>query len=695
MGNNIVSSLNAGSGIDVPKLVEGLVSVARAAPEQRLDRNQEKLESQISAYGTLKSSMDEFKKVLDPLTNPDLFNARSATFPSNNEFITANGLSPDAQTGTFDVKVVQTARSQSLASASMDSATDQVLTSGDSDETLTINFGAWSDSPATNPGATFSANADKDSLEVKIIAGKSSLNDIAEAINKENKGLQASVIDDGNGKSQLLLTAPSGEKQQVQLQITDTNGAGKLDFMTFDTGMVAGPNAMSQTQAGRDAKVEVNGLEVSRASNTMDDVVKGFDFTLNKESLGEVVTFSIEQDSSTSEQAIRDFVEAYNTFATTAKNLTGITEDEETKKRKSGALSTDGSAKQIVSTITGSRSQQVTGLTGKYSMLANIGIVTEQNGSLKIDEDIFKKALTDNYDDVTQLFSRSTSSSNSSIDVGTKSYKTPPAGSYQVEVTQDPSKANIVSGATAIPANFDASDPAKDYSFKFSFHGQVTSEIKLDQVYTTPEELAAAIQVAINSDKNLENERGVVVNYDSATTKFTFESNEYGTVNNSAIVGFTEISTDMRTLFDMNSSTTATGKDAKGTIDGVEAFGVGNVLLAATDSKADGLSLTITPGAAGSVETINFSSGFAGELVSDLSTFLADKGTISNREERINSNLEKIDEDREKLDTRMSKLQIRYQSQFLAMEAILNGMSNTSKQLDTILDTLPFTAKSN
>lgn len=696
MGNNIISSLGAGSGIDIKGLVDGLVSVERSAPEQRLDTKKTKLEAQISGYGTLSSSIDEFKKVVDPLTNPDLFNARSASFPSTNQFITANGIEPDAQTGTFNVKVNQTAQSQSLSSAVVADPAAQLLSSGDGTQQLTIRFGDWASYTAP-PGAGpvgFTPNASKATVTVNITEGKSSLNDIAQAINDANSGLEASVLDDGSGQYKLLLTSPSGDKNSVEISVSDP----KLSLVEFKQGSAS----LTQNQESKDAIIEVNGLTVQRESNTINDVVNGFDFTLNKASAGEVVTFSIEEDRATAEQAIRDFVTAYNTFYETANNLIGVTKSEETGASVAGQLSSDGTAKTIVSSIVNAKSEKLAASSGAFSYLANLGIETKLDGTIEIDEEKFSKVLKDNFEDVAKLLARSTSSTTSSIEVGTKSSTVPQDGTYTVVVTQDPTKAKVVTGATAIgfPLNTGVGGL---YSFQASLHGTDTSVITLpdNQVYNTGAEIAAALQSAINGDAAIKADQslGVVVSFDNGTGSFTFESNSYGQVSNDASIKLKNLSATFDTTFKASSGQGAVetaGQNVAGTINGESAFGTGNILLANIGSASDGLLLTISPGAvAAGSSTITFSSGFAGGLVSTMNAAVIDKGSIDVREERINDQLTDIEEDRKQLDERMSKLEIRYYNQFLAMEAIINGLNGTSSQLDNILKTLPFTADRN
>ena len=209
MGNNIINSLGAGSGIDVSSLVDGLVAVERAPKESRLDSRQEKLETQISAYGVLKSSLSEFQGVLAPLADADTFNARAVSFPDT-DLITPTELDADAQAGTYQLEVLSVAQSQSLASAAV-ADPDAALGAGD----ITFRFGDWTSYTETDGPVGFTQNADKDALTITLDADDS-LEDLAEKINDADAGLQASIIQT-DGQYQLLLTAPSGAQNAIEI----------------------------------------------------------------------------------------------------------------------------------------------------------------------------------------------------------------------------------------------------------------------------------------------------------------------------------------------------------------------------------------------------------------------------------------------------------------------------------------------
>jgi flagellar hook-associated protein 2 len=135
------------------------------------------------------------------------------------------------------------------------------------------------------------------------------------------------------------------------------------------------------------------------------------------------------------------------------------------------------------------------------------------------------------------------------------------------------------------------------------------------------------------------------------------------------------------------------GVDVKGTINGVEGFGAGNVLLPAVDSPAYGLNLTVGEGATAQGKfQISFSRGVAGELSNMIENFIGSTGSIKTRESSIQKQLDGIKEERSALDRRMEGFQARLMSQFMAMENIVNSLKDTGSQLDGINDRLPFTA---
>ncbi|SDY30661.1 flagellar hook-associated protein 2 [Allochromatium warmingii] len=538
MAENIVSTLGAGSGIDIKSLVTQLTAVERAPTEQRLDSRKEKIEAQISGYGQLRSAMDSFKGALTALSDPDLFNARTATLPDS-DIITANSIDPGAQTGAYKIEVLQTASAHSLAMPAQSERDAALEKSGD----LTIQFGDWTYDGGTGAPQSFGVNADRAALTVTIEASDS-LDDIATKINAENAGVQATVIK-VDTSYQLMLTAESGASNAMRISA----GAGStgLDDFVFDE---TTQNA-TETQQGQDARLKVNGLEVFRESNEIDDVIQGFDFTINKAGApGESLNFSISADKSSAEQVIRDFVTAYNSFQETTSKLFGYSRDEDDQLVR-GGLANDSTARSMVERFRSQVGGSVPGLSSGFTALTNVGIRTERDGSLSLNETDFKAALSNNFNLLEGLFTGRSSATNTAVTVKAGTFATQAiAGSYQAEITRDPTHGQT-SGTAITAAIF---DPATDlftgvntagggYSFKIQVDGVNSNAIKLTETYDSADELRAELQSRINGDAKLKEAGvGLDVQYDATTNAFSFISREYGSASS---VVFTETGEDV------------------------------------------------------------------------------------------------------------------------------------------------------
>ena len=102
----------------------------------------------------------------------------------------------------------------------------------------------------------------------------------------------------------------------------------QLSDFAYNAASIGTSTTVVEAQRGQNSLLKLNGLEVSRESNNITDVIKGLDFTINKADIGKPISFSITEDKSSAEAAIRGFVTAYNLFYETAANLTGVSTDE-------------------------------------------------------------------------------------------------------------------------------------------------------------------------------------------------------------------------------------------------------------------------------------------------------------------------------------------------------------------------------
>lgn len=670
-GSSIISALGTGSGIDSNKLADQLTEASNMVQSQRLTSKKTLLETQISDYGLLRSSLAKLETSAAALGSADTFNAKALSLPDT-KLLAITKLDAKATAGTYQLKVEQIAQAQSISSGTFSSMSDPV-----GKGTLTIRLGEWA-------AGNFTVDPTKTGKTITIDDTNNSLTGLRDAINKADIGVSASIVSDG-GSFKLLMTAKTGAKNEIEITAAEDGAPGLAKF-NFNQST---PNPfLTQQQEGLDAKVRINGLLVNRESNHVTDIVEGLEFDLFAASTTETINVTISEDKATAEQTIRDFVAAYNTFRTEVEQLVGFN----TEEKDFGSLHRDPLAKNLMQSLRNTLTGSVPGIEGAFSMLSELGIRTKQDGSLEIIEvegnTGFRAAIDNNFDRVRDLFVPQTSSSTSDIDVTKFSAKSQP-GTYEVLITQDPIKGQLIGGGID-PLTFPLNTGTDSYSFAVKLNGIQSASIILpaNKAYATGAELAADIQSLINLDETVKAARASV-SVSFADNKLTFTSDAYGASSN---VEFTAASKGMADFGIAIGAGTA-GKDVAGTVDGVAAFGFGNVLLPALGSKAEGLSLTVQPGITSG--SINFTRGFAGSLTSVVNDFLKTSGLIKEREATISKDIERVEKDEETLNRRSEAYRARLMAQFQAMESIVRSLNSTGDFLNGIVDRLPFTSQNN
>ncbi|EXJ09359.1 flagellar filament capping protein FliD [Nitrincola nitratireducens] len=667
MSTNLVSALGGGSGIDTKTLVSQLVDIEKAPTQQRIDSRQSTLQAQISGYGALKSALSTFQGILKPLSDSNTFSARSVAFTESNT-VTPTKVEANALPGTYQVESIGLARVQSLSMAPV-SDPKSVVGEG----TINIRFGLWDGT------SQFTQNTDRNSLSIEIDSTNNTLEGIRDAINASNSGIQASIVANA-GQFQLLIASPTGE--QNALEITATGALTDLDYRE-------GFQNLIQNQAAQDAELKINGLTVKRPSNEITDVISGLTFSLNRANQGEIINFTISEDKATGEQAVRDFVTAYNDFLTFSRGLTGFSRDEDNQIVR-GDLSTDSIARGMVQQIRDMMTSAIPGISGGASSLATLGIETQLDGSLGINETLFNQVLTNNFSAVSNIFAPKIESNTVGVQVEKGSqFANTQGGLYTLTEVVPGTKGQISGDASTV--DFGTFDTASDtYSFQIRVNSVVSNTITLpaDTQYSNEQEFAAALQSLINNDSNLKSSNiSLDVSFDSVSGSFNFTSREYGSSSNVSFVSANNMSD-----FGINTGLSGTtGTDASGKINGVAGFGAGNVLLPAIGQPGVGLNFVIQDNAPSTAE-VRVSKGLGSELNSLIAGFLSRDGGIKNREDTLSKQVTVVKEEQTRLDSRMEKRFDQLQAQFLAMERIIAQFQSTGNQLDGILDRLPFTA---
>ncbi len=686
--NNIIQSLGAGSGIDTNNLVKQLTAIERAAPQERIDTKRDLTKTQISDFGLLSSALSSLRDAANTLTDPEGMFSKTASYTESTALVPTK-LSTDVQPGTYTFTVEDIAQSQSLTSEIFSDPEDAV-----GEGTLTLSFG---DVTASGGAMTaFSQDTSVDSVDIVIDSSNNTLEGLRDAINDADVGVQASIVYNGSGYV-LQINAQSGANNELQIAVNDSDGdhtdTSGLSRFVFDTST----SNLTHQQDGTDAELTINGFTVYRESNNIDDIVEGLSLDVRSADPGVPVTITVTEDKSFAEQSIRDFVDAYNSFLETIEPIVGLYEEEDEEGKAQtlqGSLANDSLVKSMLSQIRTVIGSAVPGLVdSSFTALGAIGIRTELDGTMSIDEDTFSQALEDNFEDIQKLFAPHTSTDDPSIYINSYNNSTR-AGEYLIEIDQTPARGEYTGDVlglnvgTAFP-DYDSS--SSTYTFTIEVNGTTSEEITVpSDTYETVDDFVVAIQNAINNDVNLE-EKGaeVIVEYDATNNQLIITSTKYGS---SSEVNIVDASTDSINNLGLTIADGAqVGATVSGTVNGVSGFGSSNVLLPDLDEPGAGLALVVGENAASA--TVNFSRGFAGELEALINEYLARNGLIDTREATLETRLEEVDDDQDSLNRRMSTYEERLIQQFINMERILASLNTSGSFIENLIESLPFTAK--
>ena len=187
-------------------------------------------------------------------------------------------------------------------------------------------------------------------------------------------------------------------------------------------------------QAAADAHIRVDGIYMSKSSNTISDIIEGVTLDLLSADANTTITVTVSDDTAAVEAQINDFVNAYNSLMATIQAATSYNEEDEFAQPLLG----DSTVGSIRSTVQSIISSMVQGLSedATVSSLAEIGVTIGAGGMLSVNSTELSDALAEDFDSVVNLFVENSYSSESSVIYQSRTSATR-AGTHDVEITYD------------------------------------------------------------------------------------------------------------------------------------------------------------------------------------------------------------------------------------------------------------------
>ncbi|HID69214.1 MAG TPA: flagellar hook-associated protein 2 [Desulfobacterales bacterium] len=382
------------TGMDTDSIVTQLMEIERI-PIDRLEAKKTSEKERLDAFAQFETILDDLKESVGSMTLTSQVRTSEVKLSSEDAF---SASASSAVSGSYDISVAQLSQVQKTISEGWSSQTDSLLGSG-----------------------TFNVNG----TDIIIDDTNNSLLGLASAINEisDTTGVKATIINDGSTGSpyHMVFTGVDSSSSftlSSNLQDEDTN---PIDFAT------------TQAQTAQQAVVFIDGIKVVSDSNTIDKAINGITLNLNEVSKTSYAgtaedgvdpwewadppvyisnQMRVEPDTDALKEKLTTFITTYNKAMNWinsgydefggASTTTG--EDGEEEELLGSVLRGDASINRVKRGLQ-SLLTNVVDTNGGFSILSQIGITTQMDGTLRQDNVKMDAALADNYDDVANLLS--------------------------------------------------------------------------------------------------------------------------------------------------------------------------------------------------------------------------------------------------------------------------------------------------
>ncbi len=347
------------TGLDTNALIKELMAAERR-PIRRLEQDKSFFKSRINALGQFEEKLTGLLSKIQKLDSAADLQAKKATL-SSESYLTATPSSRAPQ-GNYQIEVLALAQAQKSASQGY---TDKSAAS----------FGV---------GTLTLTGAEGEPVEIVIDTGNNSLEGIASAINRADAGVTASIINDGTDSPYRLVL--SGEQMASGFSF-DASG-----LSSGDEGF--SPPELFTTQEARQAHIRVDGIDIYHRGNTLTEAIPGVSLTLTQAEPGVLNNLSVTVDEEAVMDLVRDFVAGYNEV------VSFVGSQSLTEGGEAGILSGDSGLNNVMRRLQSLLTTQVGSSIGSMSQL---GLKTQKNGTLVLDESTLRDAVTNNLSGVTEL----------------------------------------------------------------------------------------------------------------------------------------------------------------------------------------------------------------------------------------------------------------------------------------------------
>ncbi|MBA4397183.1 MAG: flagellar hook protein [Syntrophus sp. (in: bacteria)] len=466
----------------------------------------------------------------------------------------------------------------------------------------------------------------------------------------------------GDGRIMVVDNTPGASPLAVKVGTKNFGGTAD-DTLKFDADGDLG-NAVTvrkrQLVAGADASVTVDGVTVTRATNTIDDILTGVTLDLLKADAGTTVTLNIGRDIDALMAKINTFVTSYNNIAAYIRTQTSY---DETKRQAGGILFADGTLASVKSDLTSILTRSVKGVAANYATLGLAGVSVGRDGQLVVDDSKLRGFLNTNFSDIQKLFSATGTTGTGTLAYITHGIDTK-EGEYTVHIdTAATRSTSAPSDSTGLSGDETLTITAGSASATVNLTGGMTMTQIVNAVNSELSKGLYAVNVTASADSG---------------GRLVLTHNSYG--SDSAF----SIQQQNNLLWTGGDQAVNNGLDVAGTINGEAATGKGQTLTGNIgEANIAGLVVKYTGETGGAdVGTARLSFGVA-ELFNRTLFHVTDSidGYVSFKQQSLQSNIKGFQTQMDAMNARLERKQEQMINRFVRMEVALQQIQSQSNWL--------------
>ena len=369
-----VSSLGIGSSVLTADVIDKLKAADTANIVTPIDKKITLQAQKESALNLLSSLLSSIKANVSSLSDDTLYQKR--TVSGNSDAVSVTALSGSA-IQSFSITDTVMAKKGILESGAF-SSTTATVSSGSGTMSLAID------------GQTFDID----------YTASTTLTDLEESIaSAAGEKVTASILQTGANEYHLVLTSKeTGADQTISLS-DSVGGTLNNELKTYD--ITTNPTGVQSIQTASDASFKYNGISITRASNSVDDLIVGVTINLLQDAGS--TNISISQNTTAISDELKNLATSYNTLI---KQLDDMTLSD-LANGKVGIFNGDNTIKAIKREVT----KMITSVNANGDSLAQYGIGLDQNGTMTFTKSAFDTKMSADPTALEAFFSGSTDAS--------------------------------------------------------------------------------------------------------------------------------------------------------------------------------------------------------------------------------------------------------------------------------------------